>query len=249
MIPGDLVAALSGARSLLVLTGAGASAESGIPTFRDAQEGLWSKYNPAELATVAAFEQDPETVTRWYDWRRGKCADAQPNAAHHAIRRLERLLTAQARRFTLVTQNVDRLHQAAGSADVVELHGSLWVWRCTQCGTEGEDRRVPFPEYPLHCACGGLMRPGVVWFGESLPPQALERAVQAAEECDLFLSIGTSAVVYPAAGLAHQARRRGARVGEINAEWTPLSPFADWSLHGRCGELLPRLVELAFGAD
>jgi NAD-dependent deacetylase len=243
--PAALVSALRDAYSVVVLTGAGISAESGIPTFRDALTGLWAKFDPADLATPQAFARDPATVTRWYDERRQKCADAQPNAGHLALARLQRQLFEQGRCFTLITQNVDRLHQAAGSRDVIELHGTLWVWRCTSCGEEREDR-APFPEFPPKCQCGGTRRPGVVWFGEELPAQAMALAQAAAKDCDLFFSIGTSAVVYPAAGLAHEARKRGARLVEINAQATDLTPLVDWSILARAGAALPELVRQAF---
>jgi NAD-dependent deacetylase len=242
----SLVSALRGARAVVVLTGAGVSAESGIPTFRDAMEGLWAKYDPSRLATPEAFAHDPETVTRWYDWRRAKCAAAKPNPAHRALAKLENHLTSQKRRFTLLTQNVDRLHQAAGSRSVVELHGTLWVWRCTRCGVEREEREVPFQEYPPRCACGGARRPGVVWFGETLPDDALETAHAALQVCDLFFSVGTSAVVEPAASFIHVARQRGAKTVEINRDPTPVSRVVDWSLPGKAGEIVPAVVERAF---
>jgi NAD-dependent deacetylase len=242
-----LVDALREARAVVVLTGAGVSAESGIPTFRDAMDGLWAKFDPHELASPEGFERDPKTVTRWYDWRREKCAAAKPNAAHLALARLENHLAAQQRAFTLLTQNVDRLHQAAGSRNVVELHGTIWVWRCTRCGIEREERGVPFKEYPPRCACGGARRPAVVWFGEMLPEDAMQQAGDALEACDLFFSIGTSAVVEPAASFIHHARRRGAKTVEINREPTPITPVVDWSLPGKAGEILPEVVRLAFG--
>jgi len=241
-IPNELVDAVRTARSVCVLTGAGISAESGIPTFRDAMEGLWAKFRPEELATPEAFARDPETVTRWYDWRRQKCAAAKPNAGHLALAEMQRRYA----QFKLVTQNVDRLHQAAGSCGVIELHGTLWVWRCARCGAEREERDV-FHEYPPMCTCGGNRRPAVVWFGEALPEDALGAAYDAARKCELFFSIGTSAVVYPAADLAHAARRSGARVVEINLQPTPLTPLADWSIAGRAGDVLPVLEERAFG--
>jgi NAD-dependent deacetylase len=210
-------------------------------------EGLWARYEPADLATPEAYARDPETVSRWYDWRRGRCADARPNPGHLALVRMQQLFDAGGRRFTLITQNVDRLHHSAGSRGVIELHGNLWEWRCTRCGRCEEERTVPFAEYPPRCGCGGIRRPGVVWFGESLPEVALHAASAAASACDLFFSVGTSAVVYPAAGLAHVARSRGAGVCEVNAQETPLSPLVTWSLRGRSGELLPALVSLAFG--
>ena len=206
--------------------------------------GLWAKFNPAELATPEAFVRDPETVTRWYDERRQKCKAVKPNAGHLALARLQQALVERGHRFTLVTQNVDRLHQAAGSRDVIELHGTLWVWRCTSCSEEREDRE-PFREFPPRCRCGGVRRPAVVWFGEELPAQAIASAENAAEECDLFLSIGTSAVVYPAAGLARTARRRGSKLAEINAEPTELTPLVDWSILARAGDALPELVREA----
>jgi NAD-dependent deacetylase len=242
-IPDELVVAVRTARSVAVLTGAGVSAESGIPTFRDAMGGLWAKFRPEDLATPDAFERDPSTVTRWYDERRQKCALARPNAGHFALAQWQQRCPG----FLLVTQNVDRLHQAAGSRDVVELHGTLWVWRCVNCGREREERGV-FNEFPPRCACGGKRRPAVVWFGEALPEGVLQKAYHGAETCDLFFSIGTSAVVYPAADLAHVARRSGARIVEVNAEPTPLTALADWALTGRSGQVLPELVARAFAA-
>jgi NAD-dependent deacetylase len=238
-IPCDLVDAMRRARFVVVLTGAGVSAESGIPTFRDAMDGLWAKYRPEDLATPEAFARDPATVSRWYDERRLKCAVARPNAGHVALAELQR----RCPRFTLITQNVDRLHQAAGSRDVVELHGTLWVWRCTRCGAETEERGPAFTEYPPRCRCDAPRRPSVVWFGETLPEDAVERAYRDAGLCDLFFSVGTSSVVYPAADLAHAARRNGATIAEINPEPTPLSGVADWSILGKAGEVLPELVQ------
>jgi NAD-dependent deacetylase len=238
-IPDNLVAALRAARFVVVLTGAGVSAESGIPTFRDAMDGLWAKFRPEDLATPAAFDRDPAMVSRWYDERRVKCASVKPNAGHFALAEMQR----RCGRFTLITQNVDRLHQLAGSRDVVELHGTLWVWRCVKCGEEREERGPAFAEYPPRCRCGGARRPAVVWFNEPLPEAAIERAYRDAEACDLFLSIGTSAVVYPAADLPRVA----GRVVEINPQRTPLSDSANWSVLGKSGEVLPVLVEKAFG--
>jgi NAD-dependent deacetylase len=247
VISDSLVDALRKARTVAVLTGAGVSAESGIPTFRDAMDGLWSKFDPHELASPEGFARDPETVTRWYDWRREKCGAAKPNPAHLALARLEEHLAAQGRAFTLLTQNVDRLHQAAGSRNVVELHGTIWVWRCTRCGVEREERGEPFTEYPPRCVCGGARRPSVVWFGETLPEGAMQTAGDALEACDLFFSIGTSAVVEPAASFIHSARRHGAKTVEINREPTPITPVVDWTLLGKAGEILPEVVRLAFG--
>jgi len=242
-----LVSALREARSVVVLTGAGVSAESGIPTFRDAMDGLWAKFDPHDLASPEGFARDPETVTRWYDWRREKCGAAKPNAAHLALARLENHFAAEERAFTLLTQNVDRLHQAAGSRNVVELHGTIWVWRCTRCGIEREERGGPFTDHPPRCACGGARRPSVVWFGEMLPEDAMQTAGDALEACDMFFSIGTSAVVEPAASFIHHARRHGAKTVEINRERTPITPVVDWSLPGKAGEILPEVVRRTFG--
>jgi len=228
--------------SLTVLTGAGVSAESGIPTFRDAQTGLWARYDPMELATPEAFARDPALVSRWYDERRGKCADCRPNPGHLALAQLQQRFEAAGRRFTLITQNVDRLHQQAGSRDPVELHGTLWLWRCTSCGEEREEREIPFPDHPPRCACGSIRRPGVVWFGESLPEAALAAAWQAAESCELFMSLGTSSLVEPAASLARVAANAGAKTVEINLKRTPLSTRVDISIAGATGELLPQIL-------
>jgi NAD-dependent deacetylase len=233
---------IAGSRSLTVLTGAGVSAESGIPTFRDALEGLWSRYRAEELATPEAFARDPEVVTRWYDERRSRCADCEPNPGHHALAELQRRVSDTGGSFVLLTQNVDRLHQRAGSTDVVELHGSLWQWRCTHCGDEREELDPPFDNYPPRCDCGGARRPGVIWFGEMLPARALDQAYRALQSCDLFLSIGTSAVVEPAASFVTLAAERGATTIEINLQPTPITDRVDHSLLGRSGELLPRLL-------
>ncbi len=233
---------LDRARSVVVLTGAGVSAESGIPTFRDALTGLWARYDPTELATPEAFAADPATVTRWYDERRQSVARCEQNPAHEALANLERALVDRDASFLLVTQNVDRLHHRAGSERLVELHGTLCVWRCTKTGREFEDLPMPFEEYPPKSADGGLLRPGVVWFGEQLPHGAMERAEDATMACDLFISIGTSAVVYPAAGLISTAARAGATTVEITLEPTPASGAVDISILGKAGEIMPRVV-------
>jgi len=230
---------LRAASSVAVLTGAGISAESGIPTFRGAG-GLWRQFRPEELATPEAFARDPRLVWEWYDWRRGLIAAAQPNAGHLALAELERRVPA----FTLITQNVDGLHDRAGSRRILKLHGDIWTVRCTGCGRQQQDERTPFPELPPRCECGALLRPGVVWFGEALPPQVWEAAEEAACAAEVFLVVGTSAVVYPAAGLAWAAKAAGAKVIEVNLEETPFSAQVDCSLRGRAGELLPRLISL-----
>ena len=244
-----LIDALAGARAVVVLTGAGVSAESGIPTFRDAMEGMWARFDPMQLATPEGFVRDPEMVSRWYDSRRLECASCEPNPGHYVLARLERCVIEKGGGFTLLTQNVDGLHQAAGSINVVELHGSLREWRCVSCGACEEAPGVPFKEYPPRCGCGGMIRPGVVWFDEQLPEKALRVTERALENCDLYFSIGTSAVVYPAAGFIRAARAHGARIVEINSDATPVSGIVDWSLRGRSGEILPVLVNEACASD
>jgi len=241
-IPPDLVRVVREAESLVVLTGAGMSAESGIPTFRDALEGLWSRYDPAQLATPEAFERDPQTVTRWYDERRMQCLAARPHTGHRALVKLEQHLRKAGRGFTLLTQNVDGLHQAAGSTGVIELHGTVCDWRCTRCGRAEEYLGGRFDAYPPICTCGGLLRPAVVWFGEELPSGAMGQAHAALRACEVFFSVGTSSVVFPVAGFVELASSAGARTVEVNRDPTSISPFVDWSLWGPAGEVLPRLV-------
>ena len=231
-------AALAKARHVCVLTGAGTSAESGIPTFRDAMTGLWSKFRPEDLATPDAFERDPQLVWGWYEWRRELVRGAEPNAGHHALA----ALAGRIPRLTLVTQNVDGLHQRAGSRGVIEYHGNILQDRCSV--EQVVAQRSPGASQGLpHCAtCGGLLRPNVVWFGEMIPRDALLRADAAAQECDLFLSVGTSALVYPAAALAETALARGIPLIEVNPNPTDLSSRADWVLAGPSGRLLPELL-------
>jgi NAD-dependent deacetylase len=221
-----------------VLTGAGISAESGVPTFRDAQTGLWSQYRPEDLATPEAFARDPERVWQWYEWRRGLVAEAEPNAGHRALVELARRVP----RFTLVTQNVDGLHQRAGSEDVIEYHGNLFRDRCSVEDAVRQRATESASGLPECAGCGALLRPDVVWFGEAIPRDAQRQADAAAAACDVFLSIGTAAAVYPAAGLADRASRSGAKVIEINLEPTGLTDLADVALHGPAGKLLPPLI-------
>jgi NAD-dependent deacetylase len=236
--------ALAAADRIVALTGAGISAESGIPTFRG-PGGLWRNFSPEQLATPEAFERDPSLVWEWYDWRRGLIHKARPNGGHRALAELERRSRRDAsgkKTFTLVTQNVDGLHDRAGSTNLVKLHGDIWSLRCTGCGEVTRNEQVPLPELPPRCRCGALLRPGVVWFGEALPAHEWAQAAEASSRAQVFLVIGTSAAVYPAAGLAHAARRAGARVAVVNLEPNDLDSMATWVLRGPSGELLPRLI-------
>jgi NAD-dependent deacetylase len=237
--PPALIAQLREAQSVAVLTGAGVSAESGIPTFRDAQSGLWAKFDPLELATPDAFRRNPRLVWDWYAWRRMLIASAKPNAAHYALVSWE----GRSTRFLLITQNVDGLHQAAGSTNTVELHGNLRRVKCSREGTVAIEWDDTNPDEPPRChACGAFLRPDVVWFQEDLPRVALARAEYAARNCDAMLVVGTSAEVHPAATLPLHARERGAPVIEVNPNTTPLSEHADFVLRGPAGIVLPALV-------
>ncbi len=222
---------------MTVLTGAGISAESGVPTFRG-PGGLWRQYRPEELATPEAFARDPRLVWEWYDWRRSLIARTQPNPGHCALVELERRSPC----FALITQNVDGLHDRAGSRVVHKLHGDIWEVRCTKCSFRERDERAALPELPPRCSCGALLRPGVVWFGEMLPADAWRSSEEAVVEADILLVVGTSAVVYPAAGLVPMARGAGAKVVEVNTEPTPLSARLDCTLLGRAGDILPQLL-------
>jgi len=235
-----LVELLRSEQPVLVLTGAGVSAESGLATFRG-PGGIWEGREPMELATPEAFFADPQTVWRFYAWRRKQAAAAEPNAAHRALAALERANE----RMLLVTQNVDGLHERAGSRHVVRLHGTLWRLRCVGDGREFDDRRTDFDELPPRCECGARLRPAVVWFGEALPPAQIERATVAARQAALVLVIGTSSLVYPAAELPRVARAGGAYLVEINPESTPLSAAADERLVGPAGVVLPELLRAA----
>ena len=228
---------------IVALTGAGISAESGIPTFRG-QGGLWRNFSPEKLATPEAFARDPRLVWEWYDWRRSVIQRASPNAGHRALAELERRVAGRGRgdAFTLVTQNVDGLHDRAGSRNIVKLHGDIWDVRCLDCGAAGRNEQVPLAPLPPHCKCGGRLRPGVVWFGEALPEEAWQIACRASAQARILLVIGTSATVYPAAGLAQIAREGGASLAIINPDATPLDHLADWVVRGPSGEILPRLL-------
>ena len=271
-IPAELIRLLKKAERIAVLTGAGVSAESGLQTFRPAQDGLWSQYRPEDLATPAAFARDPKLVWDWYAMRREKVTAANPNPAHYALVEIE----AKVPNFTLITQNVDGYHKMAGSQNVLELHGNIQQVRCSNgCGVipESEWKRVIASEakqspatqketaasqkhaprsdasgVPRCPKCNAYLRPNVVWFGESLPLDALHSAADAATNCQVFFSIGTSGLVQPAATLPHSAKKYGVIIIEINLAPTPLTPHADFALQGKSGEILPQLVKEVWGS-
>jgi NAD-dependent deacetylase len=228
------------ADAIAVLTGAGISAESGVPTFRDAG-GFWRNFRAEDLATPEAFERDPKLVWEWYNFRREVLAKTQPNAGHTALVELE---TRKAK-LTLITQNVDGLHELAGSKKILKLHGDIWQVRCTKCRTAWIDRRPTLPEIPPRCLCGALARPGVVWFGEPLPQRVMYDALREVKSSQVLLVVGTSAVVYPAAELIPLAKAEKHKVIEINPVETPFSKMVDCSLRGLAGEILPCLVQTA----
>jgi len=228
---------LASARNVTVLTGAGISADSGVPTFRGA-DGLWRTYRAEDLATPEAFARNPRLVWEWYNWRRELIATKSPNPAHYAIVELER----RHEHFWLITQNVDGLHRAAGSQRLSEIHGNSWKVRCTGCGVISENREIPLPILPTCGLCHALLRPHIVWFGESLWEEDLRRCDEALRACNLLLVIGTSGVVYPAAGFASVAKEVGALVIEINLDSTPQSNLVDLSLQGRAKDLVPLLL-------
>jgi len=243
----QLIRALRAARRIAVLTGAGVSAESGIATFRDAQTGLWQRFDAADLATAEAFCHDSELVWGWYEWRRMQILQAEPNAAHLALA----ALASRVDSLRLITQNVDDLHERAGSSEVLHLHGSMHQPRCFDCATPWRfEPQIPVEPAdgrrlaPPRCAhCGGPVRPGVVWFGEALPQQTWEQALEAVRNCELLLTIGTSGLVHPAAGLPIEAARRGKTVVLINPVQTELDRHAQHVLRGKAGELLPALLQ------
>ncbi|EIC20966.1 SIR2 family NAD-dependent protein deacylase [Thiorhodovibrio frisius] len=244
----ELLTRLRQSQHLVVFTGAGVSRESGIPTFRDALTGLWSQYEPEDLAMPDAFVRDPSLVWGWYEWRRALVARCEPNPAHLTIAALANRVP----KLTLITQNVDGLHARAGSPDVLELHGSLERPRCFDCGTHcppdapmatDDQQRI---EPPTCVQCGGFIRPGVVWFGEALPVDVWHRAKRAAQACDLMLSVGTSGLVYPAASLPKEAVFQQIPVVQINPEPTALDETMWHNLHGEAGVVLPSLLKSAW---
>ncbi len=228
---------LRGAGSVAVLTGAGISAESGVPTFRG-EGGLWKQYRAMDLATPEAFLRDPKLVWEFYGWRREVLAPLSPNPGHYALAELERRVP----HFTLITQNIDGLHRKAGSKNILELHGNIWWVRCTHCGVLVEDRTMPLPELPKCGSCEGLLRPHVVWFGEMLDTEILDKAYEAINGCDVMMVVGTSGTVQPAASMGLVARKRRAMVAEINLEPTPYADAYEVSITGKSGEILPQLL-------
>jgi NAD-dependent deacetylase len=241
-IPQSLVGAIAAARTVAVLTGAGISAESGVPTFRDAQTGLWAQFDPQKLATPDAFRRNPKLVWDWYAWRRKLVSRAEPNAGHRALAVLEGRVSD----FVLITQNVDGLHRRAGSRNVVELHGNIGRVKCSRENTVVEHWTEVSDEVPRCAGCGALLRPDVVWFEETLPADALRAAEDAARRCQIMLVVGTSAEVYPAAALPGYAKSAGATIVEINPNPTPLSDAADYVLRAPAAVVLPALVAAAW---
>jgi NAD-dependent deacetylase len=230
---------LNGATRVTVLTGAGISAESGIPTFRG-PEGLWNTHRPEDLATPDAFARDPKLVWKWYDWRRGLVAKADPNAAHVGLATLE-----QRQAVTVITQNVDGLHRRAGSRELIELHGNMWKVRCTRCALIVTNVDVPLATIPPQCtSCGSLIRPHIVWFGEAVDPYDFQRSVEMSRSADVFLVIGTSGLVQPAASFAQIAKSAGAAVVEINPDDTPTTPIADLVFRDRATRVFEALGSL-----
>jgi NAD-dependent deacetylase len=233
----ELIERLKTAKKVVVSTGAGGSAESGVPTFRG-KDGIWKKMRPEELATVDGFMENPELVWEWYQYRRELMNEVKPNPGHYAIVDFEKLFS----KFSLVTQNIDGLHARAGSSHILELHGNITKNKCFKCNRPYYDEINLEGGLP-HCGCGGMIRPDVVWFGEMLPQETLREAFKASEEAEVFFSVGTSAVVQPAASLPYMARRSGAYVVEVNIESTPLTEVASLFLQGKSGDILPRIVE------
>jgi len=239
IIPKDLIQILRSAKFVTALTGAGVSKESGIPTFREAQTGLWARYDPMELATPLAFKKNPKLVWKWYQWRRELISNAEPNPGHYALTELE----LRVPKFTLITQNIDGFHKQAGSKNIIELHGNI---NRNKCFDEGivVDSWKDNDSIPPHCPnCGGLIRPDVVWFGENLPSVVINDAIHAAQTAEVFFSIGTSTLVHPAASLPIYAMNGGAIVVEINPDETPISQKVHYAIREPSGKVLPHLIQ------
>lgn len=241
MFSNKLIEIVKSVKKVAVLTGAGVSAESGVPTFRG-KEGLWKKFRSEELANFNAFIKNPQLVWEWYQYRRKLISEVKPNPGHYALVKMERFYPE----FTLITQNVDNLHRQSGSRNICELHGNIMRNKCVDCNKYITNIELTHENAVPHCECGGLIRPDVVWYGEMLPIEALEKSSRAAKECELFFSIGTSALVQPAASLPLLAKGAGAYVVEINYDPTVLSDLVDESILGKSGEILPQLVKLLY---
>ncbi len=240
MFSEQLISRMKSAERVAVLTGAGVSAESGVPTFRG-DDGIWKKFKSEELASFDAFMRNPDLVWEWYKHRKEIHRTVQPNPGHFALAAME----DRYKEFSITTQNIDNLHRRAGSKNIYELHGNIERNYCIACGTNYRDEDMPLHEMPPRCTkCKGLVRPDVVWFGELLPVDAWESAAKAAKMADVYLSIGTSAIVYPAASLPSMAKHEGAYLVEINPEPTPLSVSADEFIPAKSGEALPELLRL-----
>ncbi len=237
----ELVDIITKSKYLLALTGSGISAESGIPTFRG-KDGLWKEYRPEELATLQAFKKNPTLVWEWYDWRRSLIARASPNDAHKVLAWLEERDVLK----MLITQNVDGLHRRAGNKKIIELHGNIWRMKCMSCNNEVENYETPLKEIPPKCnVCHSMLRPSVVWFGESLDPFLLNQSILHSSRCDVMMVIGTSAVIQPAASLPIMAKNNRAVLIEINPSETPISPIADYSLRLKASVAMKSLVGLS----
>jgi NAD-dependent deacetylase len=235
-LPQDLLDVFINTNYLVVLTGAGVSAESGMPTFRG-EDGFWKKYNAMDLATPEAFARDPKLVWEWYDYRRSILDEAGPNKAHEIIAEME----AHYSTFQLITQNVDGLHRRSGNTKMIEIHGNLWHVKCKKCDYKGDFMEVPLETNPPECKCGGLLRPDVVWFGESLRSSDIDSAMDHLRSCDTALVIGTSGIVQPAASFPFIASEAGAKVIEVNLEPTPITTVSDFALHGKATVLMDKL--------
>ena len=236
-IPADLIEQLKASRAIVFFSGAGISAESGIPTFRG-KDGIWNKLRPEELANFDAFIRNPHIVWEWYNYRKSIIHQSKPNDGHFAIVEMEKYIED----VVVITQNVDNLHRRAGSKTIYELHGNIEKNFCVKC-KKHYDAELNFKNGVPKCVCGGLIRPDVVWFGEFLPANQFQLSEKAARECDIFFIVGTSAVVYPAASLVHVAKSNRAFLVEVNTEETEASSFADISLLGESGKILPQIVE------
>ncbi len=236
MFSDTLIDKLKNSTTVGVLTGAGISAESGVPTFRG-EQGLWRNFRPEELANFDAFIQNPQLVWEWYDFRKNLIKQVEPNPGHYALVEMEKYVPE----FHLITQNVDNLHRLAGSQRIYELHGNIMRNRCVDCNKYVDDINFEKDRVP-RCDCGGLIRPDVVWFGEPLPEQEVMQSFEAARKSDVFFSIGTSAVVHPAAAIPVEAKQAGAFLIEINYEPTAITHYADEAIHGKSGEILPELI-------